>query len=162
MNEVQAIKNLLGGLGWTSGLADRAIEELAAVSSLAEFSAGATVFREGEQNPYLYLIERGRVALDIHVPSRGKVRILSVGPGEMLAWSALLGGGVMTVSASALEDTRAIAASGPELLELCRANRELGFELMQRMAGALAQRLVATRLQLLDLFAPPSAHPIRS
>jgi hypothetical protein len=74
----------------------------------------------------------------------------------------LLGGGVMTVSASALEDTRAIAASGTELLELCRTNRELGFELMQRMAGALAQRLVATRLQLLDLFAPPSAHPIRS
>jgi len=163
MIEKQAVKNLLAGLGWSAGLAEEMVEELADISAVAEFTAGATIFREGDPNPFLYLIERGRVGLDMHVPGRGRVRILSVGAGEMLAWSAVLGGGVMTVSAEALEDTRAIAASGSKLLEVCSTNQELGYQLMQRMADALAQRLVATRLQLLDLFAPPpSAEPIRS
>jgi CRP-like cAMP-binding protein len=166
MIEKQAVKNLLAGLGWSAGLAEEMVEELAAISAVAEFTAftaGATIFREGDPNPFLYLIERGRVGLDMHVPGRGRVRILSVGAGEMLAWSAVLGRGVMTVSAEALEDTRAIAASGPQLLQICGANHELGYQLMQRMAGALAQRLVATRLQLLDLFAEPSSiGPARS
>ena len=163
MIEKHEVKNLLAGLGWTAGLAAHLVDELAAVSAVVEFPAGATLFREGERNPFLYLVESGRIGLDMHVPSRGRVRILSVGPGEMLAWSALLGGGTMTVSAAALEDTRAIAASGPKLLEVCEENHELGYQLMQRMADALAQRLVATRLQLLDLFAEPaSMGPTRS
>lgn len=163
MIEKPDIKLLLGGLGWTSELPESLVDELAAVSAVVEFPAGASLFREGDQNPFLYLIERGRVGLDMHVPSRGRVRILSLASGEMLAWSALLGEGVMTVSASALDDVRAVAASGEKLLELCSANHELGYQLMQRMAQALAQRLVGTRLQLLDLFAEPAANgPIRS
>ena len=43
-------------------------------------------------------------------------------------------------------------------MQLCAANHEFGFHLMQRLASSLSKRLVATRLQLLDLFAetPPT------
>ena len=73
----------------------------------------------------------------------------------MLAWSALLGDGQMTATATALEDTRLISTAGQHLAELCNTNREFGYQLMTRVAEALAKRLVATRLQLLDLFSPP-------
>lgn len=163
MIEKQAVKSLLGELGFTADLPEKVVEELAAVSAVVDFPAGTTIFQEGAKNPFLYVVERGHVGLDMHVPGRGRVRILSVGPGEMLAWSALLGNGVMTVSAVALEDTHAIAASGPKLLELCGRNHEVGYQLMSQMAKSLAQRLVATRLQLLDLFAEPAgAGPVRS
>lgn len=163
MIEKQAITNLLRELGFTADLPERLVEGLAEACAVVDFRAGTTIFQEGEKNPFLYVVERGHVGLDMHVPGRGRVRILSVGPGEMLAWSALLGNGVMTVSAVALEDTQAIAASGPKLLEVCSANHEMGYQLMSRMAKALAQRLVATRLQLLDLFAEPAgAGPFRS
>lgn len=163
MIDQEAVKHLLRKLGFTADLPEHVVAELAAVSTAADFPAGTMIFHEGQKNPNLYLVERGRVGLDMHVPGRGRVRILSVGPGEMLAWSALLGEGVMTVSAVALDDTRAIAASGTKLLEICGASHEVGYLLMSRMAKSLAERLVATRLQLLDLFAEPAgAGPVRS
>jgi CRP-like cAMP-binding protein len=70
----------------------------------------------------------------------------------VLAWSALLGDGEMTATAVTLEDTQVIAVSGRWLQEACEANHDVGYALMQRMCVALSQRLLATRLQLLDLF----------
>jgi CRP-like cAMP-binding protein len=59
----------------------------------------------------------------------------------------------MTTSAVALEETEAFAMPGDKLRELCEQDREFGYRFTERLAGALARRLVATRLQLLDLFA---------
>ena len=72
-------------------LPEPVLDALAAVSAVTDFSAGSTIFREGAENHFLYILHRGHVGLDMHVPGRGRVRILSLGPGEMLAWSALLG-----------------------------------------------------------------------
>jgi CRP-like cAMP-binding protein len=131
-----------------------ALDALAAVSAVKDFSAHSTIFREGAENHFLYILNRGHVGLDMHVAGRGRVRILSLGPGEMLAWSALLGDGRMTATATALEDTQVISTPGQHLLELCNVSHEFGYQLMTRVADVLAKRLVATRLQLLDLFSP--------
>lgn len=156
MIEIERLKQLLRQIEFTADLPESAIDECAAVSTLVDFAAGTTIFNEGAANEFLYVVIAGRVGLDISVPGRGRVRVLSVGPGEMLAWSALLGGGTMTVSAIALQETQALALPGARLLGICGENHEAGFQVMRRMACALAQRLVATRLQLLDLFAAPA------
>jgi CRP/FNR family cyclic AMP-dependent transcriptional regulator len=155
MIDKQALRDALRQLGFAADLPDRVVEELANVSAIVDFPAGSVIFHEGTENHFLYLLCGGHIGLDMYVPSRGRVRILSLGPGEMLAWSALLGDGRMTVSATALDDIRAVAMAAPKLRELCEADHEVGFQLMSRMAQALAQRLLATRLQLLDLFAEP-------
>ncbi len=155
------LKQTLRALGFSSDLPEHVLDELASVSAMVDFPEGSMVFQEGAENHFLYVIQSGKVGLDMYVPGRGRVRILSVGPGEMLAWSALLGEGHMTVTAVALEDTRAVAAAGKKLRELCESNHEAGYQLMSRMAKALSQRLVATRLQLLDLFAEPVCTPPR-
>ena len=163
MIEIQRLKQVLREIEFTADLPEPAIDECAAASKLSDFVAGATIFDEGTVNEFLYVVVDGRVGLDIFVPGRGRVRVLSVGPGEMLAWSALLGNGTMTVSAIALEDTQVLGMPGAQLLDICGKNHEAGFHIMRRMASALAQRLVATRLQLLDLFAEPAgAGPVRS
>ena len=155
--ERQTAKDLLRELNFAAELPEHLLDELAPAAAVVEFAAGEALFQEGAENHLLYVVERGRVGLDMYVPGRGRTRILSLGPGDVLAWSALLGNGVMTVSATALENIRAVALPGPKMLELCCANHEIGFCLMRRMAMALAQRLVATRLQLLDLFAEPTS-----
>lgn len=161
--EKQAAKDVLRELNFAADLPEHVLDGLAAAAAVVEFAAGEAIFQEGVENHFLYVLERGRVGLDMYVPGRGRTRILSVGPGDVLAWSALLGDGVMTVSATALENIRAVVLPGPKMLEVCSANHEIGFCLMRRMAMALAQRLVATRLQLLDLFAAPtSAGPVGS
>jgi len=39
------------------------------------------------------------------------------------------------------------------LMDLCREDRELGFELYRALAEVIMARMIATRLQLLDVFA---------
>ena len=127
--------------------------QVLALSVRRDYPAGSQIFAEGGTNRELHLIESGHVRLEMHVPGRGGVPILSLGPGDVLAWSAVLGSGVMTASAVALEPVRTLAVAGEALTRLCEADHELGYCVMRQLALELCRRLVATRLQLLDLFA---------
>lgn len=121
-------------------------------ASCKTFSPGTVLFREGEPSDSFYVVHSGHVALDMTVPTRGPIRLLTVGPGEIVAWSALVSDGRMTTSATAVDEVRAVEFSGTALLRRCEMQPELGYRLMRRLAAALAKRLLATRLQMLDLF----------
>ena len=135
------------------GISDCHLQKLAASAVEQHYSAGTTLFQENAVHHTFYLVVEGSVALDIHIPRRGSRRVLSVGRGEILAWSAILGQGVMTTSAITTVPTSVIAWPAQKLLALCQADHEIGFLVMQRIAQALSRRLTATRLQLLDMFA---------
>ena len=47
------------------------------------------VYREGDPGSPVYLVEEGLVAVELVVPGRGAVTILTVGPGEIFGWSSL-------------------------------------------------------------------------
>lgn len=128
-------------------------QKLAAMATHVRLGRGEVLFREGTHNANLYLVLAGQVDLAMTVPGRGTVRILSVGPGEIVAWSAVLGEGRMTCSATAADDSELLAVPAPQLAALMSSEHEVGYEFMRVLAAALAKRLVATRLQLLDLFA---------
>jgi CRP-like cAMP-binding protein len=151
--DAQAIAQEMGTLPFSESLPEFILDRLAASATVCSFPANTVVFREGMRNDFLMIILAGRIALEMHVPNRENVRILSLGPGDMLAWSALLSGGRMTTSAIALEDTQVIAISAVEAAAMCESDPQFGYHLMRQVALALANRLVATRLQLLDLFA---------
>lgn len=150
--ERKILVEVIGKLRFSASLPEDILHRLAESATLCGFPGGTTIFREGSQHDRLMIISLGRVALDMNVPGRGDIRILSLGPGDMLAWSALLGGGKMTTSAVALEDTQVVALSAREVLSACESNYPFGYYLMRQLARSLADRLVATRLQMLDLF----------
>jgi CRP/FNR family cyclic AMP-dependent transcriptional regulator len=129
------------------------LPDLEKIAEIHRFPPGATIFSEGTLHPYFHVLATGDARLDMHVPRRGRVPILSVGPGDVLAWSALLGNGVMTSSALTLVPVQTVAFPGDKLRQLCEQQHEIGYHLMRQLAAALSLRLVATRLQLLDLFA---------
>jgi CRP/FNR family cyclic AMP-dependent transcriptional regulator len=54
--------------------------------------------------------------------------------------------------ARAVELTRAIALDGECLRGKCEEDHDLGYEIMKRFALVIAERLEATRLQLLDVY----------
>lgn len=144
---------LLKTLRTTAGMPDEMLSELASLATVCTFPAGTVVFREGAICPDLYLVQSGFVALDMFVPGRGAVRVFSVGEGELLGWSPLLADGKMTATATVVEPLSAVVIPGKPLRALCERNHDIGYRMMQQVALALSQRLVATRLQLLDLFA---------
>jgi CRP/FNR family cyclic AMP-dependent transcriptional regulator len=152
---VQTLTNVLAKLRFSEALPESMLARIAALAELLGFPAETLLFREGAQNDKLMIITVGRVALAMQVQGRGEVRIMTLGPGDIVAWSALLGGGRMTTSAVALEDTQVVAIRASDLLPLCQSDPAFGYHLMRQVAQVLANRLVATRLQLLDLFAEP-------
>ncbi len=151
--DIESVVYVLSQLRFSESLPESMLVRIAAFAELRGFPAHSILFRENAVNDRLMIVAVGRVALDMQVPGRGEVRIMSLGPGDMLAWSALLGKGRMTTSAVALEDTQVVAIRARDVLLLCESDPEFGYQLMRHVAEALANRLVATRLQLLDLFA---------
>jgi CRP-like cAMP-binding protein len=136
------------------GLDPKHVDKLASIAKEAAFAEDQTIFHEGDLSDEVYLIQEGQVAIEIHVPSRGRMTILTVGPGQLLAWSSLFTTQRKTASGRTLSPTRAITINGADLREACDADHDLGYTVMWKVAGVIADRLKATRLQLLDMFAP--------
>ncbi len=143
---------LMKAAGFLKELSREDLEKVANLAAVEQRDRGVVLFREGAESDTLYLVVEGRVALDMHVPRRGQVRILTIGPGEILAWSALLTDQRMTAMATIVEAATLVAFPAGELQSLCDADRDVGYAVMRRMAVAVARRLLATRLQLLDLY----------
>lgn len=152
-------QELLGQLQFGTHLSPAAAAKLAPLLTVREFPAGTVLFEEGALHPWVYLIAAGDVGLEMCVPARGCTRILTLGPGDLLVWSALVGSGRMTATAVALTPTRVLAIPAEALRTLCEQDHDFGYEWMRATAAALAKRLVATRLQLLDLYGPGADWP---
>jgi CRP-like cAMP-binding protein len=139
-------------LAITEGMPANAIESLARIGVWTSYPAGRVLFHEYDQHRSLHVLCGGTVALEMRVPGHGTQRILSLGRGDLLAWSSILSSGVMTTSAIAMNDVESIDFDAKALLELCERDHEVGYHFMKQVAVALSKRLLATRLQLLDLF----------
>jgi CRP-like cAMP-binding protein len=148
-----SIAELLREAGLFAGLNDPQLIKLAGIARLADHSSRTRLFREGEQHGQLSFVVDGAVALEMHIPRRGAARILTIGPGQVLAWSALLSDGTMTATAIVQEPARMIVFPAGELRSLCESDHDIGYSVMKQIAGSVSRRLLATRLQLLDLFA---------
>lgn len=144
---------------------DDHLKRIAEIAEGQNVASGTVVFREGDTCAYVYIVREGRVSLEIRVPGRGPVQVQTVGSGELLGWSPVLESGPMTATARSVTPSRLIALHVPQLLAVCKHDPPLGAELMRRTAQALAQRLKATRLQLLDVYRhempaiPDPGHP---
>jgi len=110
------------------------------------------LFQEGSEHDDIYLVLRGRVRLEMLVRDRGRVPLMTAGAGDLVGWSPLFAGHPMTATAIALEPVQTLSFDGQELRGLCETNHELGYHVMRQLALVLSERLLATRLQLLDLF----------
>ena len=154
--ETQQLQQILKELRFSSGLSNEDQKKLADVSRVQEFLADSIIFNEGELPEDLYLVRSGRIELCMNVPARGCLPILTLEAGDLVGWSVLIEQGEMTATATAIKDTQVIAISADKLRELCEQDHDIGYQIMHRLAETLAQRLVATRLQVLDLFANSS------
>ena len=125
---------------------------LAELGHLTQVEATSVLMREGEPSDFLSLVLDGRVGLRVRVPERGQVTVMTVEPGDVVGWSAVVPPYRATSTAVALVDTELARFDGPELRAALVADAEFASELYPVLLSAVARRLEGTRLQLLDLF----------
>jgi CRP/FNR family cyclic AMP-dependent transcriptional regulator len=148
----QDVATALRSLRLLQAFPEELLAPLVAIATVESYPAGAVIFRQGDLARTSYLIVEGNVALEICAPGVGCKRILTVTSGELLGWSPVLEQEHLTATARTLAPTRVVAVDGRQILALCEHNPRFGYEFMKRAALALARRLSATRLQLLDVY----------
>lgn len=134
------------------GMAPHHLDAIQAVTTEVAFPAGVTIFREGGEASVWYLLTDGVVTLEIDVPGRGPHILQTLHEGDVLGWSWLFAPYRWSFDAFARTDVAALEFDGARLREAKRHDPILGYDLMQRFAQVLVQRMQAARLQLLDIY----------
>jgi CRP/FNR family cyclic AMP-dependent transcriptional regulator len=148
------------GLDWFgSDLPADLRERLGQMATVRRYEADAEVFREADEAREFGIVRAGRVALRVLVPERGMVTILTVEPGDIIGWSALVAPYRSTSTAEALEPAEVLTFDGAALRGVLRSDCRLASVVYPRLLQAVARRLVGTRYQLLDLFASQEDAP---
>jgi CRP/FNR family cyclic AMP-dependent transcriptional regulator len=152
MDENVSVIAMLDHTWFGSELAPETQEKLASLGSLVSFGPEEVILREGEEATEMGILISGRLALRTLVPERGPVTILSVEPGDIFGWSACLPATSAQSTVVATEASKALVIDGATLRAALKSDHGLAASLYPRVLQAVARRLRATRLQLLDLF----------
>jgi len=150
---METLERILAEHSFFEGLETEYLKLLVGCASNVRFQAGAYLFREGEEASHFYLIRQGRVAVEIYAPQRPPIVVQTLEGGDILGWSWLIPPYHWRFDARVVEPSRAIALDGKCLRSKCEENHDLGYVLLKRFAHIVDQRLEATRIQLLDVYA---------
>jgi CRP/FNR family transcriptional regulator, cyclic AMP receptor protein len=139
-----------------ASLTDTQLAALAEDGTAVTFMAGERVFGEGGVADRFWLIEQGGIALDMRVPGRGDQIVETLGAGTVLGWSWLNPPYRWHFGAMARLATTAIAFDASSVRRRCDADPAFGYAALRSFTPVIIERLQATRLRLLDLYAAPS------
>lgn len=119
-------------------------------AELVAWKRGETIFRKGGWARSVYLIRRGKVAVEMPGADGGPDRIEWVRGGEVLGWSWFVPPYRWRFDARARTATTAIALPAAWMRAQCRRVPELGNLVMKRTAGIILHRWTGAARRLLD------------
>jgi CRP/FNR family transcriptional regulator, cyclic AMP receptor protein len=144
---------------WFQELKPEHVKRLASITEIRTVKAGEILFREGDVEDFVYVVLDGRIALDMRVPHRGRVRFYTADRWDIFGWSgATPEVRQRTAGASAVTESRVARLNATEMRRLCDEDHDLGYQVMKRLVKVVAGRLLVTRIQLLDMFARPEVN----
>lgn len=132
------------------------LERIASISQEKTYQAGQTIFREGDQARELYILQEGKVLLEMRIapyPERSpspSATIDVVTKGELFGWSALVPPNVFTLSASTADRCQVVTIDGGKLTEMMDSDPVMGYEIVKRLSKVIAIRLKRSREMLMS------------
>ena len=149
---MDAVENLLMKHPFLTGLNEECRDIFGDCATLRRFAANQRIFQEGSEADHFYLIVSGKVALETFVPGLGMVTVQRLGAGDALGWSWLFPPRQWHFTASTQAPTEVISLDAAALRNKAEENREFRDELLTRVSRTLLERLLATRMQLIDVY----------
>src|ERR1700761_9084027 len=98
------------------------------------FLACPRLFEDGGGASRFWLIQSGSVALDLHVPGQGRMKIDTIGMGELLGWSWVFPPYRWAFGAVSASPVEAFEFDGRMVRAGCESDPALGYELTRRLA----------------------------
>ncbi|MEU1576693.1 cyclic nucleotide-binding domain-containing protein [Streptomyces collinus] len=129
-------------------------DRLMGLAHEVSFDAGERLFDEGRRADRFWIIRTGTVLLDMQVPGRRAAVIESLSHGELLGWSWHFAPYRWQLGAEALSPVRAWEFDAEAVRAMCARDPEFGRAVATWVGRVVAHRLQASRIRLLDLYAP--------
>lgn len=159
------LSQTLSQIQFLQDIAPERLEQIADIARIRDYNETDTVFREGDPAENIYLVVSGIVSLEVCAAGSGCKQILTLGPGDLLGWSALLKQSRYTARARTPQSARLVEINVAQLMAMCEKDPRFGYDLMRLTALALANRLSATRMQLVNVYGdqlPTTDQPIET
>lgn len=150
--QTTALSTLLGDTWFGAGLPVAARADLAAVGVVEDVPEGRTLIREGQPCEALGVLVTGRLAIRLGLPGLTARTILTIEPGDIFGWSAVVPPSIATSTCVTTAPSRVILFDGVGLGQVLATDCDLAAVVYQRVLVAVARRMSATRVQLLDLY----------
>lgn len=151
---MENLQRLIAEHPFFHGMDDSHLALLAGCATNVRFGPGEYLIRTGREASSIYLLRHGRVALEIAAPGHPPIAFQTLSAGEVLGWSWLQPPYLALYDARVVEAAVALALDGKCIRGKCESDHDLGYEVFKRFSHLMAQRLQATRLQVLDVFGP--------
>ncbi len=149
---IRTVETILRSNPFFAGLAEAHLHTLAGCGSNARFKAGDVIFRQRDRADRFFVIQSGRVAVDLETPDARILTIQTLEANDILGWSWLFPPYRWNFNARAVEDTHAIALDAECLRGKCERDTAMGYDLMKRFSAIMMERLNATRMQIMDVY----------
>jgi len=162
-NELAAATATAAEIPWVGTdlepLGERERSLLAPIAATIEYEPGALILHEGRPTPFLAILAAGRIALRLQVPARGPYVVVTLEPGDVFGWSALVPPHRATSDAVALTPVHVLALDAERLREVLRYDDALAAQLLPIVLRCVSERLTTSWHQLLDLFGTRGVGP---
>jgi len=115
------------------------MNEIAGICSEESYSKDTVLFEKDEQAKCLYILLEGTVHLVIK--NGGSITYHLSEPGDVFGWSSMLENGKYTASGICATDLKVVKIEKDKLNRIFQNRPEVGFKVLQRLAGVISRRL---------------------
>lgn len=127
-------------------LTDDQLQRIAVLCSREVRDAGDTFFRAGDNAGQLFVLEEGRVALQMELPMRQlqlrkRVTVDIVSKGELFGWSSMVEPYSYTLSAICLQRASVLVVDASRLSALLQSDCAMGYEVLSGLMNVVGARL---------------------
>ena len=115
------------------------MNEIAGICSEESYSKDTVLFDKDEQAKCLYFLLEGTLYLVIK--NGGSITYNLSEPGDVFGWSSMLENGKYTASGICATDLKVVKIERDKLNRIFQNRPEVGFKVLQRLAGVISRRL---------------------
>ena len=147
MNKVTADE--IARVSLFEGLPAEDLAALAAVAARRRLGDGEALFEQGQPARTLHVVVEGGLVLRAEADGRSVI-VESLGPGDLVGWSAMREGAVTLSTARATGATEVIAIPIETIVDLAAGGSRESARLIRRIVGLAARHLEMSWNQLLQ------------
>ena len=140
-------------VGIFQGISEEELEMIReSVVRVQEFASGSVVFSENSESAEMYVVDSGRVNLEIEAIPDTRLQVSSLQRNGVFGWETLVPPYNYTSTAKAVTDCALVVLDGAGMRKLCETHPDICARVMERVVRIAADQLAATRQQVFMLY----------